>query len=128
MVKLISVIVLAVLLAACANSQVREYSDWVQKAKDRAEHGELKWSEYYQGCFSRLADTPNGVDGKSTDLEYYNAMIGYALDYENGRMTFPAFEEKRRLALIAKAKNREARGSARLGAGAGEAIKLQTTY
>jgi len=126
MVKLISGIALVALLAACANSQVREYSDWVQKAKNRAEHGELKWSEYYQGCFSRLAETPNGVEGKSTDLEYYNTMIGYALDYESGRMTISAFEEKRRLALIAKAKNREARVSARPGAG--EAVKLHTTY
>lgn len=117
---------LVALLTACASYQMREYSDWVQQGRIRAEHGELKWSEYYRGCFSRLADTPNGVDGKSTELEYYHTMIGYALDYESGRIMAPAFEEKRRLAQIVKAKNKEARISAHRGAG--EAVQLQTTY
>jgi hypothetical protein len=124
--KLISGLMLAVLLVACAYPQAKDYSDWMQQGKVSAERGELKWSEYYLGCFSRLADMPNGVEGKSAELEYYHTMIGYAQDYENGRTTKPEFEEKRRLAQIAKARNREAQMSAHHGEH--ETIQLQTTY
>jgi hypothetical protein len=126
MKKMLSGMLLLALLAACATSQTKEYGDWRQQGKARAERGELKWSEYYRGCFSRLADLPNGADGKAAELEYYHLMISHALEYEAGRLTISQFEEKRRLAQIEKARNKEARKNALHGEGGG--IHLQTTY
>jgi hypothetical protein len=126
MAKRIYLLVLMGLLAACTIYQVREYNYWVLQERVRAEQGEIKWSDYYKGCFSRLADLPNRRDGKTAELEYYNTMIGVSLDYESGRIKQAEFESKRRLAQIAKARNMEGRESA--WEGESGSIDLQTTY
>jgi hypothetical protein len=125
-VKLLVLVLLILNLTACSYYQVKEYETWTKEGKLQAEHGELKWSEYYKGCFSRLAATPNRMDGKSFDLEHLNKMIGYSLDFESGHLTASEFEEKGRLAEIERAKGKDANSA--LGKGASERINLQTTY
>jgi hypothetical protein len=126
MAKIMMGVLLLAGLAACASPQVRDYNEWVQNGRARAEHGDIKWSDYYQGCFSRLADLPNGVMGKSVELDYYNTMIANSLEYENGRITKQEFEEKGRLAQITKARNKEAQIHARPGPE--DVPHPQTTY
>lgn len=89
-------VLLVLALSACANLQLEGYNNWVQNARVQAERGEIKWSEYYQGCFSRLVEVPRGDNGKLLKLEHYNALIGYSLEYEGGRISKLEFENKRR--------------------------------
>lgn len=98
---------LALVLAACANPQLDSYNFWVKNARERAERGEIRWSEYYQGCFSRLVDVRSGVNGKLLDLEYYNAMITYSQEYEKGKMSKSEYEMKVRDAQFAHVKREE---------------------
>lgn len=130
MLKLTSTLVLTVLLAACASSQMKAYGEWVNEGKARAERGELKWSDYYRGCFAKLVESPERVNGKSFELEYLHKMIGYAQEYESGSIKFTEFEEKRRLAQIVRAKGMEAGKSTQQGAccGVSEPVNLQTVY
>ncbi len=112
-------------LVACSSPATRPYDDWLQDGKARAERGEISWSEYYVECFARLAEGGKGIKGNSADLEYYNAMIAVAAEYESGKITKQDFEEKRRIALIARAKDREQmERSDRVGG----SVHLQTTY
>lgn len=110
-----------VLLAACGNSPVKDLEF------ARAQRGELKWAEYYRSSFSRLAEASNHMIGKSFELEYLNKMIGYAQEYESGAMTIAEFEEKRRLAQIARAKAKEESMSVHRRV-TGERVDIQTTY
>jgi len=96
--------VLVLALSACANPQLDSYNLWMQSARERAERGEIKWSEYYQGCFSRLADVESGVNNKLLAMGYYNALIGYALEYESGRIGKSEFDQKIRDAQLARAR------------------------
>jgi hypothetical protein len=121
MPKRLCVLGVIVLLAACGNSPVKD----VEFA--RAQRGELKWTEYYRSSFSKLAEASNRMNGKSFELEYLNKMIGYAQEYENGTITIAEFEEKRRLAQIARAKAKEESMNVHRRV-TGEHVDLQTTY
>lgn len=88
---------LVLTLSACANTQAEGYyNNWVRNARVQAERGEIKWSDYYQGCFSRLMEVSRGNNGKLFELEYYNALIDFALEHESGRISRLEFENKRR--------------------------------
>jgi hypothetical protein len=98
---------LVLALSACANPQLEDYSRWVQSARERAEHGEIKWSEYYQGCFARLVDVHDGVSGKLAELDYYNELIDYSLAYEAGRLGKAEFDQKRRAVQLAHVRHED---------------------
>lgn len=121
MLKRLSALGVIALLAACGNSPVKD-AEFA-----RAQRGELKWTEYYRSSFSKLAEASNRVNGKSFELEYLNKMIGHAQEYENGTITIAEFEEKRRLAQIARAKAKEESVNAHRHV-VGEPVHLQTTY
>ncbi len=123
MIRMVGV-VLVLMLAACVSTQANDYGEWVKSGRARAEQGELKWSDYYQGCFSRLSASTNEVKGKAAQLEHYHLMISYALEFEKGKLSKPEFEEKVRLAEIARVRSNEARQSARADA----VPQTQTTY
>lgn len=93
MLRLSYVILLALALSACATTQRIDYNNWVQNTLVQAEHGEIKWSEYYQGCFIRLMEEPRGRLHK---MEYYNTLLDYSLEYESGRINKLEFDNKRR--------------------------------
>ena len=50
---------LILLLAGCVNPQVKELRDWAGTAKQQVKAGQMKWSDYYKGLYSRLAQLPD---------------------------------------------------------------------
>lgn len=107
MMRYCLVVCLALALSACANPQLESYNLWMQSARERAERGEIKWSEYYQGCFSRLVDVHSGVNGKLLDLEYYNELIAYSQEYEKGRIGKAEYDQKVRDAQFVHVRREE---------------------
>lgn len=101
MLRNLWVMAMVLAISACANPQLEDYTLWLQNARVRAERGEMKWSEYYQGCFSRLVDVRSGVNDRLSELEYYNTLIGYSQEYESGRLSKPEFDQKVRNAQLA---------------------------
>ncbi len=94
-------------LAGCANSQLGRYHQWAQDGLERVERGDLKWSAYYEGCFSRLLNVPDARRDKSPELEMYDALIALALAYEDGKLGKAEFDQKRRQIQMDYARKKE---------------------
>jgi hypothetical protein len=92
-------------LSSCADLRYRE---WEQSARSKAEQGQMQWSEYYRGCFTRLVDAPYG---RVPEMELCNTLIDYAMALEGGKMSASEFDIKRRQAQLDYARRKDAAGT-----------------
>ncbi len=77
------------MLVACSANQV--VTGWVDTySKDnipRAEAGEIKWSDYYQGVLSRVERLPDSVTVKSSMVTEYSEGVAMSKKYEAGQLS-----------------------------------------
>lgn len=103
--KIITSIATILLLAGCAaqpSAAYRDYQSYVETSRPKAERGEMKWSEYYDGLY-RAANN-SGAPGHV--LNNYNHAIRLSLAYEGGTMTKDEFQFQIR-ALQADSKSKQ---------------------
>lgn len=87
------------LLAGCAtsNPNLAAYQAYIATNRPHAEHGDIKWSEYYEGLYRT-----GTAAGMAPFAQYrLNDMIRYAQQYEAGTLTKEEFDYQRRAANAA---------------------------
>lgn len=100
------VVVLFALLAGCVHPQVAQLREWAVPAKEQAKAGQMKWSDYYKGLYSRIADLPE-MQGKAFYLRGSNLLIDAALAMEDGKISKDQFESFQREVTAAESEYAE---------------------
>lgn len=89
------VVALVLFLSGCVHPQVAQLRDWAGPAKEQAKAGQMKWSDYYKGLYSRVAELPE-MQGKAFYLRASNLLIDSALAMEEGKISKEQFESFQR--------------------------------
>lgn len=92
------------LLAGCETMPQRqpdprfvEAMEWRSNARQQAQAGVMKWSDFYIGAHERSATLPNSPLG-ALDLQILSELIPVARRYEAGEITKEQFEDAQRMA------------------------------
>lgn len=89
-------LILAMLLSGCATNQNKPsaFQIYGESNFNRAESGEIKWSDYYLGAYEKLRLESGRNTGNQ--LIIFNELIDTAKSYEAGTITKDQFDSKRR--------------------------------
>lgn len=100
------VVALVLVLAGCVHPQITQLRDWAEPAKEQAKAGQIKWSDYYKGLYSRVAELPE-MQGKAFYLRASNLLIDSALAMEEGKISVEKFESFQREMIAAESEYAE---------------------
>lgn len=110
-------VVLALVLAGCANPRMGAVQEWSDQQKALAEKGEVKFSAYYIELFDKLSAIGD-FNGRAETLARLNRLIQAAELYEAGRIDKQGFDGIRRSIQVEQEResaDRSAAGRAAMG-------------
>jgi hypothetical protein len=100
MYRIFFVLILAILLNACASpqqkAQIAEFYKWQSSTQDQAKNGKVQWSVYYTELWTRLNQMPDDPQ-KPLAMSTTAELIPIARNYEAGKITKEQFEDLRRI-------------------------------
>ena len=85
------ILVLLLLLNACAGPELRELKTWTETANPKAESGEMLWSDYYTQLYDRMSKV-SGVGDQGFYLNLFAQIIDAAKSYEAGKVRWNEVE------------------------------------
>lgn len=105
------------LASGCAIPAAREYRQWDQDYRAKAQAGEVQWSAYYAAQYDRLKTAPDWIGYRGLRMRQALALQDAAQSLESGQITKADFERKQREAEAELQMARDAEGQA-MSAGA----------
>jgi hypothetical protein len=111
------VMLAVVLLSGCGVNPVNTYAG---TNRPLAEQGVIKWSDYYKGLYSSVANS--NTPGRGRTMARANVMIMAAISYEAGSITRDQFEYLRRDVQAGEASDSE-QAAARRNAALTESLR-----
>lgn len=92
---IVCLIAAAVVLSGCTAQSVRDYNSYVATNSPLAMSGQMQWSDYLKGVYTKLAALPDSPR-KAFNMQGINHLIELALDMEVGKIPKGKFESAMR--------------------------------